>query len=49
MRYAILGDLHSNPTALEAVLAALEDAAVDTILQVGDVVGYGAAPRETLA
>ncbi|MEL6712967.1 MAG: metallophosphoesterase family protein [Planctomycetota bacterium] len=48
MRYAILGDLHSNPTALEAVLAALEDAAVDAILQVGDVVGYGAAPRETI-
>ena len=28
MRYAILGDLHSNPTAREAVRAALEDAAV---------------------
>lgn len=49
MRYAILGDIHSNLTALEAVLEALEGKGVDQILQVGDVVGYGAAPRETIA
>ena len=48
MRYAILGDIHSNPSALKAVLDALEEHAVDEILQVGDVVGYGAAPSEVI-
>jgi diadenosine tetraphosphatase ApaH/serine/threonine PP2A family protein phosphatase len=49
MRYAILGDIHANLAALEAVLGDLADQAVDTLLQVGDVVGYGAAPREAIA
>jgi predicted phosphodiesterase len=49
MRYAILGDIHANLAALEAVLAALDADSVESILQVGDVVGYGAAPREAIA
>lgn len=49
MRYAILGDIHANLAALEAVLEDLETQAVETLLQVGDVVGYGAAPREVIA
>lgn len=49
MRYAVLGDIHANLSALEAVLGALDDEAVDRILQVGDVVGYGAAPSESIA
>ena len=49
MRYAILGDLHSNLAALESVLEALEGEMIDRILQVGDVVGYGAAPTEVIA
>ena len=49
MRYAILGDVHANLAALEAVLDAVDAAVVDRILQVGDVVGYGAAPREVIA
>ncbi len=50
MRYAILGDLHANLTALEAVLAAIgEEGPIDSLLSVGDVVGYGAAPREVIA
>ncbi len=49
MRYAILGDIHSNLAALESVLEALEDEVIDQILQVGDVVGYGAAPVEAIA
>ena len=48
MRYAILGDIHSNLTALEAVLAHVDQLGVDQILSVGDVVGYGAAAREVL-
>lgn len=49
MRYAILGDIHANLAALEAVLADLADQSIDATLQVGDVVGYGAAPRECIA
>jgi diadenosine tetraphosphatase ApaH/serine/threonine PP2A family protein phosphatase len=48
MRYAILGDIHSNLCALEAVLAAIRGHEVDQILSVGDVVGYGAAPTECI-
>lgn len=48
MRYAILGDIHANLSALEAVLEALDDELIDQILQVGDVVGYGAAPSESI-
>jgi diadenosine tetraphosphatase ApaH/serine/threonine PP2A family protein phosphatase len=44
MRYGILGDIHSNLTALEKALEVLEAARVDEIISVGDVVGYGAAP-----
>ena len=44
MRYAILGDVHSNKEALEAVLAYAEAAEVDAYAQVGDVVGYGPDP-----
>ena len=40
MRYAILGDIHANLSALESVLEALEGEAIDQVLQVGDVVGY---------
>ena len=43
MRYAVLSDVHRNLEALEAVLA---DAATrtDTLLCLGDLVGYGADP-----
>lgn len=49
MRYAVLGDIHANLTALEAVLAAVSSAEVDVVISVGDVVGYGACPREAIA
>lgn len=49
MKYAVLGDIHGNLTALETVLAAIERERVDRILSVGDVVGYGAAPSECIA
>jgi diadenosine tetraphosphatase ApaH/serine/threonine PP2A family protein phosphatase len=44
MRYAILGDIHANMTALKAVLAEIDGVGVDRILSVGDVVGYGPSP-----
>jgi predicted phosphodiesterase len=44
MRYAILGDIHSNLEAYEAVLAELKDEKDLKYFSVGDIVGYGADP-----
>jgi diadenosine tetraphosphatase ApaH/serine/threonine PP2A family protein phosphatase len=49
MRYAVLGDVHSNVSALKAVLKDARAVGVDRFLCVGDVVGYGAAPLEAIA
>jgi len=49
MKYGILGDIHGNLSALRAVLEALDKERVDRVLSVGDVVGYGGAPRECIA
>ena len=46
MRIAVITDIHANLPALEAVLAAVDAAAVDEIWCLGDVVGYGAQPDE---
>ncbi len=44
MRYAILSDVHGNLESLRAALALLE--ADDTVLCLGDIVGYGPNPNE---
>jgi len=44
---ALLSDVHANLVALEAVLAALPE--VDAIWVMGDTVGYGPDPADTLA
>jgi len=49
MKYGILGDIHANLSALDTVLQALARDGADVIVSVGDVVGYGAAPRECIA
>jgi diadenosine tetraphosphatase ApaH/serine/threonine PP2A family protein phosphatase len=46
MRLATITDIHANLPALEAVLAAIDDAGVEEIWCLGDVVGYGAEPDE---
>jgi len=46
VRVAILTDIHSNLPALEAVLAAIDDAGIERRWCLGDVVGYGAQPDE---
>jgi len=46
--YAVLGDIHANLHALNAVLKEVRDAGVDRVLCVGDVVGYGAHPAECM-
>jgi predicted phosphodiesterase len=48
MKYGILGDIHSNLSALQAVLERFQEESVDRVISVGDVVGYGAAPRECI-
>jgi len=40
----VISDVHSNLPALEAVLAAIDGAAVDEVWCLGDMVGYGADP-----
>ncbi|MBK9169785.1 MAG: metallophosphoesterase family protein [Bryobacterales bacterium] len=44
MRYLVLSDIHGNWEALAAVLAASEGAH-DSVVCLGDVVGYGADPN----
>lgn len=48
MRYGIFSDIHGNLPAFEAVLAQLSRDKVDRYLCAGDVVGYGANPRECI-
>jgi predicted phosphodiesterase len=48
MRYAILGDVHANLEALDAVLETLQKDKIDSYISVGDIVGYGADPVECL-
>ncbi len=48
MRYAVIGDIHGNRHALEAVLEQIEQVGVDSTLCVGDIVGYGAFPADCL-
>lgn len=45
MRLALLADIHANREAFEAVLADLSERAVDRILFLGDLVGYGPDPE----
>lgn len=49
MRLAVIADIHSNLAALDAVLAAIDRAAVDRLLCLGDVVGYNAEPAAVMA
>lgn len=49
MRIAVVADIHGNLPALEAVLSAVRGAAVDAVVCLGDLVGYGASPAECVA
>ena len=48
-RYGVLGDIHGNREALEAVLRELDARGVRQLLCVGDIVGYNADPDECVA
>jgi predicted phosphodiesterase len=47
MKYAVISDIHANLEALEAVLADAQPEA-DSIICLGDIVGYNANPQECL-
>jgi diadenosine tetraphosphatase ApaH/serine/threonine PP2A family protein phosphatase len=48
VRYAVLADIHGNLEALEAVRADMAHTGAERVLCLGDIVGYGANPRECL-
>lgn len=46
--YAIISDIHGNLEALQTALEDIDRRGIKTIYCLGDVVGYGASPRECL-
>ena len=48
MVYALIGDVHGNLRALEAVLEDINKRGIKNIISVGDVVGLGPHPSECL-
>ncbi len=48
VRIAIFSDLHGNSAATAAVLDAIDALAPDAVYCLGDLVGYGARPNETI-
>lgn len=49
LRAAVISDIHANRPALDAVLAAIEEAGFDELWCLGDLVGYGADPDHCTA
>lgn len=49
MRAAVVSDIHSNLEALDAVLAAADEAGCERLIVLGDIVGYGADPDAVIA
>ena len=45
---AVLGDIHANLEALEAVLADIKQSGIKQFACTGDIIGYGADPRKCL-
>jgi predicted phosphodiesterase len=48
MRYAVIADIHGNLEALQVVLADIKEQKCTHVVCLGDVVGYGANPKECL-
>ena len=48
MKYLILSDIHSNKEALSAVLSRVRRKRCDKVVFLGDLVGYGANPNQTV-
>ena len=48
MILGIISDVHANVLALEAVLEVLRSKGAESVLCLGDLVGYGPSPNETI-
>ncbi|MFH0814357.1 MAG: metallophosphoesterase family protein [Pseudomonadota bacterium] len=48
MKFAILSDIHGNLEAFQAVLKDLSREGLEKIIFLGDIVGYGANPKECI-
>ena len=46
MRYAVISDLHANQASLSVVLRWCQENGIDKIVNLGDIVGWGAQPNE---
>ena len=46
LRIAFISDIHGNLPALEAVFRSIASFEVDSVICLGDIVGYGARPNE---
>ena len=49
MKYAIYSDIHGNLEALEAVFEFFQKENVDKYICLGDIIGYGANPKECIS
>ncbi len=49
MQYAIVSDLHANLQAWDATLLDIRNIGVDSIICLGDIIGYGPNPAEVFA
>ena len=49
MLYAIMSDIHANPSALEKVLVDAKEQGAEKVICLGDVVGYGPDPVEAVS
>ncbi|MBQ9431118.1 MAG: metallophosphoesterase family protein [Kiritimatiellae bacterium] len=47
-KFAVLGDIHANIDALEAVIEDARNQGVTDFISIGDVVGYNSAPSECI-
>lgn len=45
MRWALISDIHGNREALDAVFYSIDSKKADSIICLGDIVGYGADPN----
>lgn len=48
MKIAVISDIHGNVEALKTALESIEERKVDTIVCLGDLVGYGPYPNEVV-
>jgi predicted phosphodiesterase len=48
MKTAIISDIHGNATALESVLKDIDSCSVDSVLSLGDNIGYGPEPEKVI-